>query len=130
MGLSDLFRRRTKPHINIPSVEGPDREKVERIKVELRNAKPRYMQGGVVPAPGEVKLRAGDAVEEQCEHSWRWRRKRNRDRGYWECVVCGLKSDPVGLDEAGRPVEGPPGQSAPASDDDAPALPEGGGDPA
>jgi hypothetical protein len=44
-----------------------------------------------------------------CEHSWYWRRKRNQKHGYWECPRCGSKSGRVGLDENGRPVEGPDG---------------------
>jgi len=43
-----------------------------------------------------------------CDHNWYWRRKRNADRGYWECIRCGARSEWIGLTPEGRPGEGPP----------------------
>lgn len=36
------------------------------------------------------------------ERSWHWRRRRNRDHGYWEDIVNGVKIGPIPLDENGR----------------------------
>lgn len=44
-------------------------------------------------------------MSKPCEHHWYWRRLRNQGFGYWECIVCGIKTGRVLLDVFGRPAQ-------------------------
>jgi hypothetical protein len=71
------------------------------------------------------------ATHSDCEHRWYWRRRRNQDFGFWECVRCWLKTDRVPLDEHGRAALTPEGalwpmttQSSGPSGESKPTIPE------